>query len=201
MRHAARRANRLLQVGLLMRSLPAYEHIKAVAASGEHGRLLSVATWRLGSYLHPDAPDHKAHYGDPSTELMTFDFDFIQWLMGPPSRLSASAARAGRRRARSPPFSIIRRPPGDRDRQWPDAAGFSLLRRLSRVVRTRFLRSPAVFEDGPPKSLHDLQWQKRRAPVPVPRATPIRSNCNASWIASTAAPIRRFWTLTGQSKP
>ena len=84
---------RLLQVGLLMRSLGAYEHIKAVARSGEHGRLLSVATWRLGSYLHPDAPDHKAHYGDPSTELMTFDFDFVHWLMGPPGRLSASAAR------------------------------------------------------------------------------------------------------------
>src|SRR5713226_2898265 len=93
MRDAARRADRLLQVGLLMRSLPAYEHIKAVASSGEHGRLLSVATWRLGSYLHPDAPDRKAHYGDPSTELMTFDFDFIQWVMGPPARLSASAVR------------------------------------------------------------------------------------------------------------
>ncbi len=94
MRDAARRADRLLQVGLLMRSLPAYEHIKAVTASGEHGRLISVATWRLGSYLHPHAPDHKAHYGDPSTELMTFDFDFIQWLLGPPSRLSASATRS-----------------------------------------------------------------------------------------------------------
>ena len=66
MRDAARNADRLLQVGLLMRSLGAYRHIKAVASSGEHGRLLSVATWRLGSYLHPDAPDHKTHYGDPS---------------------------------------------------------------------------------------------------------------------------------------
>jgi predicted dehydrogenase len=45
----------------------------------------------LGSYLRRDAPDHKSHYGDPSTELMTFDFDFIQWLMGRPDRLSASA--------------------------------------------------------------------------------------------------------------
>ena len=109
MRDAARRADRLLQVGLLMRSLGAYEHIKAVATSGEHGRLLSVATWRLGSYLHPGAPDHKAHYGDPSTELMTFDFDFIQWLMGPPGRLSASAARSPRaRRARSPPSCTTR---------------------------------------------------------------------------------------------
>ena len=92
MRDAARRAGRLLQVGLLMRSVSAYGHVEAVARSGEHGRLLSVAAWRLGSYLHADAPDRKAHYGDPSTELMTFDFDFVQWLMGPPQSLSASAA-------------------------------------------------------------------------------------------------------------
>jgi len=96
MRDAARRADRLLQVGLLMRSLGAYEHIKAVVSSGEHGRLLSVATWRLGSYLHPHAPDHKAHYGDPSTELMTFDFDFVQWLWGRPSRVTAAAAGGAR---------------------------------------------------------------------------------------------------------
>ena len=93
MRDAARRAGRLLQVGLLMRSVSAYGHVEAVARSGEHGRLLSVATWRLGSYLHADAPDRKAHYGDPSTELMTFDFDFVHWLMGPPQSLAASAAR------------------------------------------------------------------------------------------------------------
>ena len=93
MRDAARRAGRLLQVGLLMRSVGAYGHVEAVARSGEHGRLLSVTTWRLGSYLHAEAPDRKAHYGDPSTELMTFDFDFVLWLMGQPQSLSASAAR------------------------------------------------------------------------------------------------------------
>ena len=93
MRDAARGAGRLLQVGLLMRSVSAYGHVEGAARSGEHGRLLSVATWRLGSYLHADAPDRKAHYGDPSTELMTFDFDFIHWLMGEPQSLSASAAR------------------------------------------------------------------------------------------------------------
>ena len=93
MRDAARRADRLLQVGLLMRSVSAYGHVEAVARSGEQGRLLSITTWRLSSYLHADAPDRKAHYGDPSTELMTFDFDFVHWLMGKPASLSASAAR------------------------------------------------------------------------------------------------------------
>lgn len=93
MRDAARRAGRLLQVGLLMRSVSAYGHVEAMARSGEHGRLLSVTTWRLGSYRHDGAPDRKAHYGDPSTELMTFDFDFVHWLMGEPQSLSAGATR------------------------------------------------------------------------------------------------------------
>lgn len=93
MQEAARRADRLLQVGLLMRSVATCEHVKSKCVSGEHGRLLSVATWRLGSYLRADAPDAKAHYSDPSTELMTFDFDLIHWLMGRPTTLSASAAQ------------------------------------------------------------------------------------------------------------
>jgi predicted dehydrogenase len=92
MRDAARSAGRLLQVGLLMRSVAPYAHVKAAVTSGEYGRLLSLATWRLGSYLRAGAPDHKAHYSDPSTELMTFDFDFAGWLLGAPTRLTASGA-------------------------------------------------------------------------------------------------------------
>jgi UDP-N-acetylglucosamine 3-dehydrogenase len=154
MLEAARRASRLLQVGLLMRSLGAYEHIKATASSGEHGHLLSVATWRLGSYLHPDAPDHKAHYSDPSTELMTFDFDFIQWVMGLPAGLSASAARtnagfpgeisallsyADGRHATVVASGLM--PPG-----FPFTVGFRAL------FEGAAFEHQAIFEDGPPKS-------------------------------------------------
>jgi len=92
MRDAARRAGRLLQVGLLCRSIPTYRHIKETAEAGTHGRLLGLASWRLGSYLRPEAPDRKPHYGDPTTELMTFDLDFAGWLMGAPTRLSAAGA-------------------------------------------------------------------------------------------------------------
>jgi UDP-N-acetylglucosamine 3-dehydrogenase len=90
MRDAARKAGRLLQVGLLMRSVDSYRYIKDLTEAGTHGPLLSLSTWRLGSYLRPDAPDRKAHYGDPTTELMTFDLDFATWLMGTPARLSAA---------------------------------------------------------------------------------------------------------------
>jgi predicted dehydrogenase len=176
MRDAARRADRLLQVGLLTRSLGAYRHIKTVASSGEHGRLLSVATWRLGSYLHPDAPDHKTHYGDPSTELMTFDFDFIQWLMGPPDRLSASAARSlhgtpgeisallhypNGRHATVIAGGLM--PPG-----FPFSAGFrALFERASFDHR-------AVFEsDGPPNSRFTIFTDKARGiSIAVPLGNP-----------------------------
>jgi len=93
---AAKEAKRILMVGLLMRVVAHYEHAHRVGASGEYGKLLSVTTYRLGSYLRPGAPDHKPHYSDPSTELMTFDFDFIQWLMGPPARIAASALNSER---------------------------------------------------------------------------------------------------------
>ena len=176
MRDAARRADRLLQVGLLTRSLSAYQHIKAVSSSGEHGRLMSVATWRLGSYLHPHAPDHKAHYGDPSTELMTFDFDFIQWLLGPPSRLSASAARSPQGAAgeisallhypegrHATVLASGLMPPG-----FPFSVGFrALFERASFDHR-------AVFEsDGPPKSTFMIFNDKAQgAPVLAPPGNP-----------------------------
>jgi UDP-N-acetylglucosamine 3-dehydrogenase len=154
MREAARRANRLLQVGLLMRSLGAYEHIKATASSGEHGRLLSVATWRLGSYLRPDAPDHKAHYGDPSTELMTFDFDVIQWLMGRPARLSASAAQT-QRGVRGEISALLSYDDGRHatvaasgvmPAEFPFTVGFRAL------FEGAAFEHQAIFEAGPPKS-------------------------------------------------
>jgi len=155
MRDAARRTGRLLQVGLLMRSVGAYRHIKAITASGQHGRLLSVTTWRLGSYLHAEATDPKAHYGEPSTELMTFDFDFVQWVMGAPKRLSATAARSLRgdkpgeisavldyedgRHATVIASGLM--PPGS-----PFTVGFRAL------FEGAVYRHQNVFEGGPPKS-------------------------------------------------
>lgn len=154
MLETARRADCLLQVGLLMRSVGAYEHVKAATSSGAHGRLLSLATYRLGSYLRPGAPDHKAHYSDPSTELMTFDFDFVQWLMGPPARVSASAVQL----AGSGPSEISAllsfddgrhatvAASGLMPRGFPFSVGFrALFERAAVELRT-------VFTTGPPQS-------------------------------------------------
>lgn len=88
---AAKKSNTLLMVGLLLRSAAHYEHLHRVAAMEQFGKIMSVVTYRLGSYLWPNAPDHKDHYSDPSTELMTFDFDFVRWLLGQPNRVTATA--------------------------------------------------------------------------------------------------------------
>ncbi len=95
MRDAARSAGRLMQVGLLMRSAAPYAHVKAAALSTDYGALVNVSTYRLGSYLRPGASDYKPHYGDPTTELMTFDFDFVNWLLGLPLRVAASTGATG----------------------------------------------------------------------------------------------------------
>ena len=170
MQEAARRAGRLLQVGLLMRSVAACRHVKDAATSGVHGRLLSVAAWRLGSYLHPEGPDHKDHYGDPSTELMTFDFDLIHWLMGRPTTVSASAVQTAHgpgeisavlqyedvRHATVTASGLM--PPG-----FAFTAGFRAL-----FERAVFEQSTVFGSAGPPTSTFTLvEGREPARPVPV----------------------------------
>jgi UDP-N-acetylglucosamine 3-dehydrogenase len=161
MRDSARQAGRLLQVGLLMRSIGAYAHLKAAVESGTHGRLLELGTWRHGSYLRPGAPDHKPHYGDPTTELMTFDFDVVGWLMGKPSRLSALPGdevivTLGFDDGRQATVRASGLMPAD----MPFTSGFAA--RFERAVFTL----TTVFEGGPPNSSFMLR-AGGAPPVPV----------------------------------
>jgi UDP-N-acetylglucosamine 3-dehydrogenase len=151
---AARKSKTILMVGLLMRSAAHYEHVHNIAASGELGKILSVVTFRLGSYLRAGAPDHKDHYSEPSTELMTFDFDFVRWLLGQPRRVTASAVNLdggtpgeisavldyeGTTAATVLASGIM-------PASFPFSAGY-------RVVFERgAFELSTVFEDGPPKS-------------------------------------------------
>ena len=161
MRDAARKAGRLLQVGLLCRSIASYRHVKEIAEAGTHGRLLSLATWRLGSYLHPDAPDHKAHYGDPTTELMTFDLDFANWLFGKPTGISAAGAGEvtalldyGDGRSATIAASGLM-PPGS-----PFTVGFRAL------FEGAVFELQQIFRDGPPEIAFTIA-EGRAAPQPV----------------------------------
>ena len=160
MRDAARQADRLLQVGLLCRSIASYRHIKEIADAGTHGRLLSLSIWRLGSYLHPGAPDHKAHYGDPTTELMTFDLDFATWLFGKPVRVSAAGTSEitalldyGDTSATIAASGLM--PPGA-----PFTVGFRALFEKSAFELQQ------IFRDGPPEIAFTVA-EGRAAPRPV----------------------------------
>jgi UDP-N-acetylglucosamine 3-dehydrogenase len=86
---AAKDADRIFMVGLLARSIAQYEYVHQAALAGHSGKVLSIATYRLGSYLLSEAS--RRHYADPALELMTLDFDFIRWLIGSPASVSATA--------------------------------------------------------------------------------------------------------------
>lgn len=174
MQEAAREARRLLQVGLLMRSVAAYQHVKHATDSGSHGRLLSVAAWRLGSYLQPERPGRKAHYGEPSIELMTFDFDFVHWLMGRPATLTASAVQTANgpgeistvlnyedgRHATVTASGLM--PVG-----FPFTAGFRAL-----FERAVFEHSSVFDKDGPPTSRFTMADDSGPQPVAVQDRNP-----------------------------
>jgi UDP-N-acetylglucosamine 3-dehydrogenase len=89
MLEAAKQADRIFMVGLLERSIAQYQHVHEAAARGHLGRVLSITTDRLGSYLLSE--ETRKHYADPVLELMTLDFDFIRWMIGPPSSVYATA--------------------------------------------------------------------------------------------------------------
>ncbi|HEY6981209.1 Gfo/Idh/MocA family oxidoreductase [Reyranella sp.] len=168
MRDAARKAGRLLQVGLLMRSIGAYRHLKAAVAAGTHGRLLSLSTWRLGSYLRPGAPDHKAHYGDPTTELMTFDFDVANWLMGRPARLAASGnGEISALLSYADGCSATVVASGLMPAGAPFRVGFRAL------FEQAVLELETVFEEGPPRNTFTIaSGGSASRPVPLPPLNP-----------------------------
>jgi UDP-N-acetylglucosamine 3-dehydrogenase len=89
---AAKDADRIFMVGLLERSVAQYEYVHQAAATGHLGKVLSISTYRLGSYLSPD--ESRKHYADPALELLTLDFDFIRWLIGSPTSVSATAVES-----------------------------------------------------------------------------------------------------------
>lgn len=87
--------DRLLMAALLMRSIDDYQYLRRAVVAGELGRILAVHAYRLGSYLRRESADFKEHYSEPTTELMTFDFDAINWMFGLPNEVYAAASPMG----------------------------------------------------------------------------------------------------------
>ena len=84
---AAKEADQIFMVGLLERSIAQYESVHRAAVARHLGEVLSIATYRLGSHLLSE--ESWRHYADPALELMILDFDFIRWLIGSPTSVSA----------------------------------------------------------------------------------------------------------------
>ena len=166
------------------RSLPT-PHVRDAVSSGAHGRLLSLATWRLGSYLRSDAADRKAHYGDPSTELMTFDFDARTMADGPAgAAVGQCRADGGRDAGRDFDAARLERRPSCHDhRQRHHACRLSVLDRLSRPVRSA---RPSSFgwcsrAEGRLRAAFTIVDEARRRPRPVaiPEAQSLRGRTAA----------------------
>jgi predicted dehydrogenase len=78
---AAEANDRLLLVGLLMRSIAAYQYIKRALEVGQVGKPVAAYAHRPGSYLRLTQLILRNTTATP-TEQMTFDFDALNWLLG-----------------------------------------------------------------------------------------------------------------------
>lgn len=91
---AAKQNERILMVGLLMRSIAEYQEVEKRLLSGELGKVTEAHSFRLSNYMTPGSPANRPHYGDVVSELMTFDIDYLNLLFGLPKSVSATGTNA-----------------------------------------------------------------------------------------------------------
>jgi predicted dehydrogenase len=164
MLEAAKQAGRIFLVGLLERSIAQYEHVHEAASAGHLGKVLSITTYRLGSYLLSE--ETRKHYADPALELMTLDFDFIRWMIGPPASVYATALETpggvpGEISAilnYDSRVSATVLASGIMPKRFPFSIGFRLL------FEKGAFELKTVFEQaGPPKNLFQFLFRRGRA--------------------------------------
>jgi predicted dehydrogenase len=85
------RTGRVLQVAALQRVADLTVEARAIVLGGTLGRPRVVTTERLWPGLDQIA-DATDHHGDALEELALFDFDWLVWTFGPPTRVAAHAA-------------------------------------------------------------------------------------------------------------
>ncbi len=91
---AAGRSDRVVMVGHVLRFWPEYVAAKRIVASGALGRPLLAHAARLSPFpawsdlfLRPEAT------GGAVVDLQVHDFDLLNWIFGPPRRVSAAGTR------------------------------------------------------------------------------------------------------------
>ena len=100
MLRAARRSGRRLQCAQLMRFASHTVHVRETERSGRLGAVTFVLASRLSHpYWSTAEPRPFSTYGEPIAELMIFDFNFLNWLLGSPSSVTAQGLRGDRNAA------------------------------------------------------------------------------------------------------
>lgn len=94
MLQAARAGGVVHMVGFEFRELPAFQAAKRILESGRLGRLRHVAvTWVVSGWSDPDRQwswrSERAHGGGALGALGVHALDYLEWLMGPITRLTA----------------------------------------------------------------------------------------------------------------
>ncbi len=94
---AARQAGRALMIAQCIRFWPEYRFLRDCVRDGRYGRLLSLNIYRLGGrpvwswenwFLDPDRS------GGPVIDLHIHDVDFVNYLLGKPASLFATARKS-----------------------------------------------------------------------------------------------------------
>ena len=180
MLRAARRAGRLLLCAQLMRFVAEYAHARETAVSGRLGRVTFVLASRLSRpYWSPAEPRPFATYGEPIVELMIFDFNYLNWILGRPSSVSAQGLR-GHRGAADYAVAEVQYPRalGVAEGSARMPAGFPFNTRLRVLFEEGLLEADfRIHPDRFASSYVEFSEGARGRKVRVPRRDPYAAEC------------------------
>ena len=180
MLRAARRAGRLLECAQLMRFVPQYVHARETAVSGRFGPVAFVIASRLSRpYWSAAEPRPFATYGEPVVELMIFDFNYLNWVLGRPSSVTAHGLRGDRGAADYVLASVqYRRALGAAEGSARMPAGFPFNTRLRVLFEEGVLEADfRVKRGGFSFFFVEFSRTARGRKVPVPRKDPYVAEC------------------------
>jgi predicted dehydrogenase len=94
---AAQRAGRQLMIAQCVRFWPEYRYLKQCAEEETYGKLLSLNMYRMGGrpvWSWKNWFTDPARSGGPPYDLHIHDVDFVNYMLGTPDRIQASARRS-----------------------------------------------------------------------------------------------------------
>lgn len=176
----ARRAHRFLLAAQLMRFVPDYVFARDVARSGRLGRaILGIASRLSRPYWSKAAPRPFRTYGEPIVELMIFDFNYLNWVFGLPSKVTAHGL-VGARGVADHILATLHYPRAlglvEGSARMPESFPFNTRLRIHferGLIESDFRFKPGGFSDSCVEFSHDGQGRRAR----VTGGDPYRAEC------------------------